>query len=97
MFHDFFQNSTNNNGVMQENNSTELERLGREKKDDFLDMLKGFVVNQVCAISKFLSILCYIFSKKMTSSLFPKQVGYAERIALVWEQAAQETSVYAKQ
>lgn len=34
--------------VIQENNRTELERFDRERKADFLDMLKGFVVNQVC-------------------------------------------------
>lgn len=32
---------------MQENNRTELERLDRERKADFLTMLKGFVLNQV--------------------------------------------------
>lgn len=34
-------------GVMQEINRSELERLDRERHDDFLSMLKGFVVNQV--------------------------------------------------
>jgi hypothetical protein len=32
---------------MQENNRSELERLDRERQADFLNMLKGFVVNQV--------------------------------------------------
>lgn len=33
--------------VMQENNNNELERLDRERHEDFLVMLKGFVSNQV--------------------------------------------------
>jgi hypothetical protein len=32
---------------MQENNRNELERLDRERHDDFMGMLKGFVLNQV--------------------------------------------------
>lgn len=32
---------------MQENNKNELERLDKERHDDFVNMLKGFVVNQV--------------------------------------------------
>ncbi|KAK9282855.1 hypothetical protein L1049_011079 [Liquidambar formosana] len=32
---------------IKENNRNELERLDKEKHDDFLNMLKGFVVNQV--------------------------------------------------
>jgi len=32
---------------MQENNRSELERFDRERHDDFLGMLKGFVINQV--------------------------------------------------
>ncbi|XP_028768922.1 sorting nexin 2B [Neltuma alba] len=32
---------------IKENNRTELERLDRERQADFLNMLKGFVVNQV--------------------------------------------------
>lgn len=32
---------------MQENNRSELERLDTERQADFLNMLKGFVVNQV--------------------------------------------------
>ncbi|CAA6654692.1 unnamed protein product [Spirodela intermedia] len=55
---------------IKENNRSELERLDRDRHDDFLGMLKGFVINQV---------------------------GYAEKIADVWEAVAQETSSYAKQ
>ncbi|MQL80686.1 hypothetical protein Taro_013139 [Colocasia esculenta] len=55
---------------IKENNRNELERLDRERHDDFLGMLKGFVINQV---------------------------GYAEKIAEVWEKVAEETSVYARQ
>lgn len=33
--------------VIQENNRSELERFDRERKADFLSMLKGFVTNQV--------------------------------------------------
>lgn len=32
---------------LQNNNRNELERLDKEKHDDFVGMLKGFVVNQV--------------------------------------------------
>lgn len=32
---------------IKENNRSELERLDRERHDDFLSMLKGFVINQV--------------------------------------------------
>lgn len=32
---------------MQENNRSELERLDKERHDDFMSMLRGFVVNQV--------------------------------------------------
>ncbi|KAF8394858.1 hypothetical protein HHK36_018795 [Tetracentron sinense] len=32
---------------IKENNKTELERLHKERRDDFLSMLKGFVINQV--------------------------------------------------
>lgn len=32
---------------MKENNRTEIERLDRERKADFKNMLKGFVINQV--------------------------------------------------
>ncbi|KAI3854568.1 hypothetical protein MKW92_023965 [Papaver armeniacum] len=55
---------------IKENNRTELERLERERQDDFLNMLKGFVMNQV---------------------------GYAEKIAKVWENVADETSGYRKE
>jgi hypothetical protein len=32
---------------IQENNRSELQRLDRERKEDFLAMLKGFVASQV--------------------------------------------------
>nr|XP_029120604.1 sorting nexin 2A [Elaeis guineensis] len=32
---------------IKENNKTELERLDRERRDDFVTMLRGFLVNQV--------------------------------------------------
>ncbi|KAK6932964.1 Sorting nexin Vps5-like, C-terminal [Dillenia turbinata] len=54
---------------IKENNRNELERLEKEKYDDFVGMLKGFVINQV---------------------------GYAEKMAGVWEKIAEETSGYAK-
>ncbi|XP_078436039.1 sorting nexin 2A-like isoform X2 [Wolffia australiana] len=53
---------------IKENNRSELERLDRERQEDFSGMLKGFVINQV---------------------------GYAEKIADVWDAVAQETSSYA--
>lgn len=40
---------------MQENNRSELERLDKERHADFLNMLKGFVLNQVPFI--FLALL----------------------------------------
>ncbi|KAK6122000.1 hypothetical protein DH2020_044262 [Rehmannia glutinosa] len=52
-----------------ENNRNELERLDKERHDDFMNMLKGFIVNQV---------------------------GYAEKMANVWETVAEETSGYVK-
>ncbi|WOL05566.1 hypothetical protein Cni_G14295 [Canna indica] len=52
------------------NNRYELERLDRERRDDFLVMLKGFVSNQV---------------------------NYAEKIASVWANVAEETKPYARQ
>ncbi|XP_059666805.1 sorting nexin 2A-like [Cornus florida] len=54
---------------IKDNNKNELERLDKEINDDFLCMLKGFVVNQV---------------------------GYAEKMANVWEMVAEETSGYVK-
>ncbi|KAL0341233.1 UNVERIFIED_CONTAM: Sorting nexin 2B [Sesamum radiatum] len=54
---------------VKENNRNELERLDKERHDDFVNMLKGFVVNQA---------------------------GYAEKMAIVWETVAEETSGYAK-
>lgn len=32
---------------MQENNKIELSRLDRERREDFLEMLKGYVTSQV--------------------------------------------------
>ncbi|XP_010257017.1 PREDICTED: sorting nexin 2A-like [Nelumbo nucifera] len=55
---------------IKENNRNELERLDRERRNDFLGMLKGFVINQV---------------------------GYAEKIANVWANVAEETSGYTKE
>ncbi|KAI3987269.1 hypothetical protein MKX01_031753 [Papaver californicum] len=55
---------------IKENNRSELERLDKERHNDFLSMIKGFVINQV---------------------------GYAEKIANVWEKVVQETSAYAKE
>ncbi|KAK4403429.1 Sorting nexin 2B [Sesamum angolense] len=54
---------------VKENNRNELERLDKERHDDFVNMLKGFIVNQA---------------------------GYAEKMAIVWETVAEETSGYAK-
>ncbi|KAG9156194.1 hypothetical protein Leryth_015588 [Lithospermum erythrorhizon] len=54
---------------IKENNKNELQRLDKEKQHDFLNMLRGFIVNQA---------------------------GYAEKMANVWEEVAQETSTYVK-
>jgi len=32
---------------MQENNKIEIKRFDKERRRDFIEMLKGFVVNQV--------------------------------------------------
>lgn len=37
---------------IKENNRSEIERLDRERKADFLNMLKGFVINQVAYTEK---------------------------------------------
>nr|XP_043622416.1 sorting nexin 2B-like isoform X2 [Erigeron canadensis] len=39
--------ATNEYARIKENNRTEIERLDRERKGDFISMLKGFVLNQV--------------------------------------------------
>lgn len=55
---------------IKENNNNELKRLDRERHEDFLVMLKGFVSNQVI---------------------------YAEKIANVWANVAEETKGYTSQ
>ncbi|XP_038892261.1 sorting nexin 2B-like [Benincasa hispida] len=55
---------------IKENNRSELERLDREMQEDFTQMLRGFVLNQV---------------------------GYAEKMATVWKNLAEETRDYQKQ
>lgn len=47
---------------MQENNRTELERLDRERKADLLNMMKGFVLNQVNLIALFCPYRMYELS-----------------------------------
>ncbi|PSS09525.1 Sorting nexin 2B like [Actinidia chinensis var. chinensis] len=37
---------------IKENNKSEIERLDRERRDDFVNMLKGFVINQVAYSEK---------------------------------------------
>ncbi|XP_010931303.1 sorting nexin 2B isoform X2 [Elaeis guineensis] len=41
---------------IKENNRTELERLNRERHDDFVAMLKGFIINQVANAEKIADI-----------------------------------------
>ncbi|RWR78937.1 sorting nexin 2A-like protein [Cinnamomum micranthum f. kanehirae] len=55
---------------IKENNRFELERVDRERHDDFLGMLRGFIINQA---------------------------GYAEKMASVWTNVAEETSRYSKE
>lgn len=45
---------------LQENNRTELERIDRERNNDFLSMLRGFVVNQVMLIYLLCSVSCVV-------------------------------------
>jgi hypothetical protein len=47
---------------MQENNRTELERFDRERKADLLNMMKGFVLNQVNLIVLFCPYRMYELS-----------------------------------
>ncbi|XP_027330159.1 sorting nexin 2B-like isoform X2 [Abrus precatorius] len=63
---------------IKENNRSELERLDKERQDDFLNMLKGFVVNQGEG--------CMMKGKI--------RVGYAEKIANVWTKVVEETRGY---
>lgn len=53
---------------IQENNRTELERLDKERRADFLNMLKGFVVNQVCLV--FLVPAHIVWSQPATSCYY---------------------------
>lgn len=46
---------------LQENNRSELERIDRERHNDFQNMLRGFVVNQVTFIYLLFSVSCYIW------------------------------------
>ncbi|KAJ6827960.1 putative sorting nexin 2A [Iris pallida] len=41
---------------IKENNRSELERLDRERRDDFLGMLKGFIINQIGYADKAASV-----------------------------------------
>lgn len=36
--------------IVQENNKNEVERLDKQRHDDFLSMLRGFIVNQVSSL-----------------------------------------------
>lgn len=42
---------------LQENNRSEIERLDIERKDEFVNMLKGFVSNQVLSGPHFIRCL----------------------------------------
>ncbi|XP_054789129.1 sorting nexin 2A-like [Prosopis cineraria] len=54
---------------IKKNNRSELDRIEQERHNDFISMLRGFVINQA---------------------------GYAEKMAVVWEKLADETSAYSK-
>lgn len=45
---------------MQENNRNELERLDRERHDDFMGMLKGFVLNQVFLLLNLILLVTFL-------------------------------------
>ncbi|RZS12120.1 hypothetical protein BHM03_00043510 [Ensete ventricosum] len=114
--------------AMQENNKNELERLDRERHEDFLVMLKGFVSNQVhslliytlhnsevVAVAKakqrrqgrdtlrekkacvYLSLGYISLSSMGTHEVMIFQVIYAEKIANVWANVAEETKGYRSQ
>jgi hypothetical protein len=44
--------------MVQENNRSELQRLDRERKEDILVMLKGFVTSQVLCRALYPIIFC---------------------------------------
>ena len=50
------------NTLMQENNRNELERFDEERHADFLNMLKGFVLNQVTFFYYLSFFLVYVES-----------------------------------
>lgn len=54
---------------MQENNRNELDRLDRERREDFLSMLKGFIVNQVSIVflclCQFFPVVCFGGERKI--------------------------------
>lgn len=47
---------------MQENNRSELNRLDREKEEDMLEMIKGYVTSQVLFSSLCLFFISLFFS-----------------------------------
>jgi hypothetical protein len=53
---------------MQENNRSELNRLDREKKEDMLEMIKGYVTSQVLfsSLCLFFISLFFFFAQKST-------------------------------
>ncbi|KAF8402560.1 hypothetical protein HHK36_010646 [Tetracentron sinense] len=99
---------------IKENNRNELERLDKERHDDFLSMLKGFVINQVFFFwthtqGEERAIVEAAMEgqgekvERVDSNCWPVEkesvceVGYAEKIAIVWAKVAEETSGYAKE
>lgn len=65
---------------MQENNRFEFERLDRERHNDFLSMLKGFVINQVLFNFLFMAVfMILIFLQQVYPLGF--QAGYVGGIS----------------
>ncbi|CAI9107076.1 OLC1v1006358C1 [Oldenlandia corymbosa var. corymbosa] len=52
---------------IKENNKSEIERLDKERKTDFLVMLKGFVSCQVRHLPRYLIVFCVVTSKVLVS------------------------------
>jgi hypothetical protein len=46
--------------VMQENNMNEIKRFNKERRQDLVEMLKGFVSNQVEALNFFTWFMLWV-------------------------------------
>lgn len=71
LFLDLTQEADSVEALLQENNRNELERLDRERHDDFLSMLKGFIINQVYFFVNDVKYICpFVFSSCIWHNFF---------------------------